>query len=386
MACPALHSGERFLATALAHVDCQAQAIGSYGYGALADPGSGVSAALVSLLTLFIALFGIRLLLGHAVEGRDVVMDVLKIGIVLTIAMSWPAWRIVGYDLFINGPAEIARAIGFASGLPGAAGDFSDRLQRVDAGLAALNATGSGRLGVAQGDWFQLGLARSAYLISTLAPLALVKLMTGILLALAPLMAGLMLFGVTRSIFIGWARGLVMVFLASVSLTVVLCAQLALLEPWLQDALSRRQGQQQILDAPVEIVVLALAFAIIAIGVLLICARVAFHPDVWGGVLAINKSDDLPPLSQSRRDAMAVVPSSEGPERAYSIAAAVGESLRREERLSSVSRVTGIQSSMEVPSPVRQNSLREPADVLGTSYRRGARRVSSASQRRDQRS
>ena len=40
MACAAITTGQGFLVETLSHLDCQAQVIGSYGYTALADPGS----------------------------------------------------------------------------------------------------------------------------------------------------------------------------------------------------------------------------------------------------------------------------------------------------------------------------------------------------------
>ena len=49
-------------------VDCQAQAIGAGGYQALAAPGSTLSLVLTGFLTLFVALFGYRMLFGHAPE------------------------------------------------------------------------------------------------------------------------------------------------------------------------------------------------------------------------------------------------------------------------------------------------------------------------------
>ncbi len=92
MACDAVQTGQRFVAQMLAHIDCQAQTIGAYGYGALADPASSVAIALSGLLTVFVAFFGIRLILAEPQSGRDLVGDVLRIGIVLTLATSWPAW------------------------------------------------------------------------------------------------------------------------------------------------------------------------------------------------------------------------------------------------------------------------------------------------------
>lgn len=216
MTCPTLHTGQQFFAVTLAHLDCQAQTIGSYGYGALAEPGSPISLALTGLLTVFVAIFGLRLLTGQILGPRDLLGDVVRVGIALTIATSWPAWRIVGYGLLINGPDEIARTIGLGAALQGSSGDLAGRLQRVSEALAALNLYGSGRLGAATGDWFQLGLARGAFLTGTLVPLAIVRLMSGILLAIAPLAACFLLFDVSRSVFAGWARSLVMIFVASI--------------------------------------------------------------------------------------------------------------------------------------------------------------------------
>ena len=91
MACPALETGGRFLSGLFLHIDCQARNIGSFGYGALAEPGSTASVVLTALLTIFVALYGYRLLLGPTPETRNLVSDVIRVGLVLTLAASWPA-------------------------------------------------------------------------------------------------------------------------------------------------------------------------------------------------------------------------------------------------------------------------------------------------------
>lgn len=385
MACPVVLTGQDFLASALAHIDCQAQAIGAYGFGALAAPGSPVSLALTSLLTIFIALFGIRLLLGYPMGTRDVVGDVLKVGIVLTLATSWPAWRIVGYDLIIHGPAQIAQVIGGSAGLPGSAGDLASRLQNADRGLAALNVFGSGRLGVAQGDWFQLGFARIAFLTGTLGPIALVRLMAGFLLAIAPLMAGLLLFGITRGIFEGWARALVATLLASILLGVIHGVELALLEPWLQDALQRRAMEQRILDAPVEILVAALSFAVLSLASVFLIARLAFHGAVQFPAI-FNKMPEPREMPMSSRTG-ALSHAGDEPSRAHIVAHAVSENLRREERMADIMRVEGRWSDRPGSAPPALAAQSGPGiggEVLGSTWRRSSRRSSGAARRRDQ--
>ena len=60
MACTPIVTGDRFLLRVLDHLDCQAQSLGSFGFQALAAPGSPAETALTGLLTLFIALFALR--------------------------------------------------------------------------------------------------------------------------------------------------------------------------------------------------------------------------------------------------------------------------------------------------------------------------------------
>ncbi|OYX17710.1 MAG: hypothetical protein B7Z16_09805, partial [Algoriphagus sp. 32-45-6] len=83
--CPGI-AGDRFLESALRFVDCQAQMIGAQGYQALAAPGSPMSLLLTGAITLVIAFFGYRLLLGDTPDLRDGVLAIVKIGIVLALA------------------------------------------------------------------------------------------------------------------------------------------------------------------------------------------------------------------------------------------------------------------------------------------------------------
>lgn len=384
MACPAVLSGERFLATALAHIDCEGRTIGAYGWGALADPSSQVFVALTGLLSVFVAIFGIRLILSYPLAPRDVIGDLLKVAIALTLATSWPAWRILGYDLIIQGPLEVARSIGLGAGLPGSANDLAERLQNIDQGLASLNIFGTGRLGTSQGDWFQLGFARLAFLSSTLVPVAAVRLSAGILLALAPLMAGLLLFDITRSLFEGWSRALAVTFLASIFTTLLLSAELAILEPWLFDALQRRVGEQAVLDAPVEILALTLTFGIVSLLSMYLAMRVAFHP-------ALRVSTHLgnafkPAQMHPQAPTVGSSPIIDTPSRAHVVSSTIAESFRREDRLSETGRRSfEPRAAAQGSGPVEVQATGRSADnALGESWRRTTRRHSGAQRLRDQ--
>lgn len=349
MVCPTVGTGERFVSQTISHIDCQAQTIGAYGYGALSDPNSFVTIMLTGLLTLFIALFAFRLMLGERVGARDAVADILKIGIVLTLATSWPAWRTLGYDVVMKGPGEVASVVGGASGLPGSKGDLIAQLQSVDDDIVMLTIYGTGRGTVATersntiGDSFrgialsdQEGLAngRIAFLAGVIGPLAIVRLSAGLLLALAPLMAGFLFFAGTRDLFFGWLRALGALTLSGLALTIVYGVEVSILVPWLRDALTLRSGQLQAPSAPTELTVITFAFALVAFGLLALSARIFF----FGGANWQRLAEMLRPLagpqptfnhSSPRSDDTANDPP---PSRAYLVAQAVAQTLRREEQ------------------------------------------------------
>lgn len=356
MACTSVTTGNRFLAEAMAHIDCQAQTIGAYGYGALSDPGSGVAIALTGLLTIFIAIFGYRLMLGEEMRARGLVSDMLRVGIVLTLATSWPAWRTLGYDVAMKAPGELAGAIAGASRLPASANDMVSRLQAADDAIVILTVYGTGRTtgGIARSETIgdrlegaavidREGLAdgRMAYLAGVLAPFALVRLGAGFLLALAPLMAGLLLFAGTRDLFFGWLRGLGALALGSAALSILHSVQLAILEPWLRDALALRSAQILIPSAPTELSVITLAFMIVSFALLLVIAKIFF----FGGLGVHGAFQRVQILNEQRAStaSVAAVPLSDlGTQpRASLIAESVSQTLRREERGADSGRVLG---------------------------------------------
>lgn len=399
MACPAIITGDSFLLRTLAHIDCQAQVIGSYGYQALGQPGSTASVLMTSLLTLFIALFGIRLLFGPQPGARDVVFDVLKIGIVLTLAFSWPAFRTVIYDVTLKGPAEIATTIGTASGNAQPGGGLAEQLQRADNAIVRLTEVGAGRnLGAlidkdAPGGTFEsaaladdtaFGSARLLFLAGTIGTLALLRIAAGLLLALAPLVAGLYFFPWTRGLVAGWIKGLVLTMVGSVGAALVLSVELAIIEPWLADALRVRSLGYAIPAAPTELFAIMLAFAIVQLMMIWLLARVVFTrgwltlPDFP----RLPEGQLVPQIAGNARSASGEVTIL----RAEQIGNAVENVVRREQTIANErtmrTALTGMSDGAVGPANAGP-AIDGGAPRLGSSYRRTSLRSSRAGQARD---
>ena len=121
---------------------------------------------------------------------------------------------------------------------------FASRLQQIDTSIAQLTQVGAGRnTGAlidrdAPGGTFQsaaleddaaFGSARLLYLSGIIGTLALLRIGAGLLLALAPVVAGLYFFAQSRGIFAGWLKGLVFTFAGSIGATLVLTSSLPFL-------------------------------------------------------------------------------------------------------------------------------------------------------------
>ncbi|MBA4163092.1 MAG: conjugal transfer protein TrbL [Erythrobacter sp.] len=395
MACPAILTGEEFLLRVLTHIDCQAQVIGSYGYQALGQPGSPAAMLMTSLLTLFVALIGLRLLFGPQPGARDLVYDVLKIGIVLTLAFSWPAFRTVIYDVTLKGPGEIAGAIG-ANGLNPAATGLAERLQAADNGMVRLTEIGTGRntgqflndegpganfAGTALQDESSLGLARLSYLAGVIGSLALLRIAAALLLALTPLVAGLLLFSQSRGLAAGWIRGLVLTVAGSVGAALVLTVELSILEPWLADALRVRALGYATPSAPTELFAVTLAFALVQFAMIWLLARAAFYRGPPAPARTAAPGDARAAWPQG---AIAAAPRlSLEPLRAERISNAIETTLRREERLAGSRFDRMLPASPGAARGEERAAFAADAPRLGSSYRRTGARHSRAAARRD---
>lgn len=415
-ACAPIPPVEGFLRGVIDFVDCQAQSIGAEGYRALASPGSTLSLVLLGFLTLFVALFGYRMLLGHIPGVRDGVMALVKIGIVLALATSWAAYRTLIYDVAFQGPAEIASEIGRPAALPGAGGGLVARLDYVDRAFVQLAVLGPGEpvsaaattpaaepgqpplptaaARQAQGyDRLALDGARMLFLTGAIGALAAVRLVAGLMLALGPFFIAFLLFDSTRGLFEGWLRVLGGAALGALGAAIVLGVELAMLEPWLAYLIALRQAQEPITGVPVELFVVTLVFALALLATLIGAARVAYGlrlPPAWreapAAAAAALRGE------QSRVAAMVREPAAAADRsRAVMVADAVAATQRRETSPGAALAPAGAVAVASASSghvarhlTVHDRAAPLPPPRLGQSFRRRTRgRISASSGRRD---
>jgi type IV secretion system protein VirB6 len=275
-------------------------------------------------------------------------------------------------------------------------------LQEVDNAITVLTETGTGRLdlaGVPQsaasnlrtpiGDDFALGFARVAFLTGTIGSLAFVRLIAGLMLALAPVFAGLLLFEATRAFFMGWLRMLVASAIGAITVSIVLAVELSIAEPWLSNVLALRAARYATPAAPVELLVMTLAFAVILMGAIFVGVRIAFNPSIARAVLMPARglreasTQTLRPQFSADADRLE---QSDDLSRAYAVAQGVTSAQRRETALADAPHDRRNEILTESSSPIlSRDKVQQVIVRFGQNHKRTARRVSASAIQRSQR-
>ncbi|MGR4893627.1 type IV secretion system protein [Sphingopyxis sp. LARHCG72] len=407
--CDTIPAPESFAPSMLRFLDCQAQIIGAEGYGALASPGSSASILLTGMTTLLIALIGYRMLLGQTPTIREGVLTFVKIGLVLVLATSWPAYQALVYNVILHSPAEFASTIGGAANLPGSGGGLVARIDGVDQALKILAIEGVGPLPLgADGlprilsvppppfmgfDNFALGFARVIFLVSTIASFAVVRIAAGLLLALAPLFATFLLFDGTRGLFAGWIKALIGTALASLAIAITLGVALAYLEPWLAGLLARRASGLDIIGVPAQLFAVTTIFAITLVAVLTLVGRVAMslHIPAWMQAWPAGGSGHRMLSAETARQPAASHAPIESRSRAAAIADAVAINQRREAvaaDLAGASGATGGSRAVHIARSAARQDMGERYGAVSAAAspgRRTRQRISTRALARDRR-
>ena len=266
--CGEATTADRFASRLLADTDCQAFGLIERGYAALAQPGGTVSTALTGLLVIAVAFFGYRLLLGRGLALHDAVGLTIKIGIVLMIAGSWESWQALAYQGLARAPGQIASEMLVGIGAP----PPLESLQRALDDLTSASVGYRSRAGIASplvggpaAAGAVLNLSAVILTLSIVGLLVATKVVLAVLLAIAPAMAGLILFNGTRGMAQGWLGAMAAAALAPLFVLIVAAIEFAILAPMMARLLAEQAAGtfENTSVMPIGLVVVVFAIALV---------------------------------------------------------------------------------------------------------------------------
>ena len=234
-------ASDTFAARLLADTDCQAFGMVERGYAALAQPGGTVSTALTGLMVIAVAFFGYRLLLGRGVALRDALDLTVKLGVVLLFATSWQAWQAIAYQGIAQAPTQVAGDMLTGIGSPPPLDSLQntlDALANAAVGYRTRAGIASPLVGGPAAAAAVLNLSALILTLSTVGLLVAARVVQAILLAIAPAMAGFLLFDGTRGMAQGWIGAIIGAALAPLVVLLVAAVEFAILTPMIQRLLS----------------------------------------------------------------------------------------------------------------------------------------------------
>lgn len=210
MRCPAfpLDGG---MADMLRVLDCQTNNVVADGYGHLFGSGGTFGAVLTAGLTLYVAFFAYRLLLGRGGLSLSVLTPrMLLLGLVLTFATSWPAYQAVVFDVLTKGPEQVAGVVigGDSVGAQGFVAYLDTLFARMTDMAVQLGGatTPAAAKGLALTPAAMIQYSAMILLFGTMGVLVVAKVVLAMLLAVGPLFIVMALYSGTRGLFEGWLR------------------------------------------------------------------------------------------------------------------------------------------------------------------------------------
>ncbi|MGN3975152.1 type IV secretion system protein [Tsuneonella sp. SYSU-LHT278] len=200
------------VAAALQAVDCVAGETMASAFGRLFAPGGAMVTTLTILLGLFVAWFGINLLLGRAnLSVRSLTPRMMTIGAVLTVVTSWVAYSTLVLNFTVAGPDWIAGVI--TGSRESATQVFAQKIDVVFQALQRASPQVEGKNIGAFSPEGMMWLGAMLFLLGTVGVLVTARIALAVLVAVGPIFVVMALFGSTRGLFTGWLKGLVMLAL-----------------------------------------------------------------------------------------------------------------------------------------------------------------------------
>ena len=241
--CPKLDSAAPVMTSLAQYLDCQADKISQAGFPAT---GHGVVSQelLTVCMTIFVALFGYRLLFDRGgLSGRTLLYSAARLGIIVALSTSWPAYSVLIVNVVNKGPVELASAIARPLSLSIAEPAFiaaqlqvdfdqvETRTPRPDPSPLADTAESNVPVQTAAGQLSSpVTTPQVTLMAATLGGLVCLKLGGAILLAIGPLVIGLSLFDIFLPLAGAWAKALLGLIFAGVAARIVVALQMVFLK------------------------------------------------------------------------------------------------------------------------------------------------------------
>ncbi len=269
---------DKFATRLLADTDCQTMGLVERGYAALSQPGGSVSIALTGLMAIAVAFFGYRLLLGRGIALADAIGLTIKLGVVLLIAASWESWQALAYNGLARAPTQVAGDLLAGIG----ASDPIHSLEQMLDGLAQAAVGYRMRAGIASplvggppAAAAVLNMSAVFLTISIVGILVAARVVLAVLLAIAPAMAGLILFDGTRGMAQGWLGAIAAAAIAPLFVLVLAAIEFALMTPMLVRLLNEQAAGTYENTSVMPIGLVTIVFGIATIFALRAAAQIA---------------------------------------------------------------------------------------------------------------
>jgi type IV secretion system protein VirB6 len=227
LACPSLDDLSD-IGALMVSVDCQSAAYVASAYEGLFGTGGGLAQVLAGALTIYVAFYGYRLIIGAgSATAPDLVRRLAVIGVILSLSTNWPAYQTLFVNTITGGAEELAGMMSAATtGRAASSASIAGEIDVAVNEMTRLATEWSRKPPIDEADPTEIAvqpplapagvsavnmLWLSAILlgVSSAGVIVITKITLAFLLALGPLFLTLALFPAARGLFEGWLRTIV---------------------------------------------------------------------------------------------------------------------------------------------------------------------------------
>ncbi|MDQ3482159.1 MAG: type IV secretion system protein [Pseudomonadota bacterium] len=341
-------------------------------------------------MVIAVAFFGYRLLLGRGLLVSDAVGLAVKLGIVLLIATSWQSWQALAYQGLARAPSQVASEllVGIGASPP------LESLENALDGLTAATVGYRTRAGIAS-PWvggpaaaaMVLNVSAVILTLATVGILVATRVVLAILLAIAPAMAGFLLFDSTRGMAQGWLGGMAAAAMAPLFVLLVAAIEFAIMLPMISRLLAEQAAGQFENTSVMPIGLVAIVFAVALVMAVRAGARIGYGIRLKGSLRSSPPVSE-PTVAVMDRDArrQLLLPAATSPR----VARALEVIARRDAQPASprLRQATGVEFGSSASRKSRDSARTDRSVAVETIRRRptnlrSAHRQSRAATRRD---